>query len=170
MQRTWIAAAVLWGAALAAQATPITYDFSANVVSGTASGSTVSGYFTYDSGAVAPSQFVDATGLFSDLGFAWGGVNYTEATANTGYLSFDASGALQDFLFGTACVAGSCSVAANSQDWMFASYGFTFAEGGAVLFSDTPAFALRSQVPEPGSLALLGLGLALLPMARKKKR
>ena len=165
MQRTWIAAAILWGAAMAAQATPVTYDFSANVVSGT-----VSGYFTYDSGTVAPSQFVDATGLFSDLGVTWGGVTYTEAAANTGYLSFDAAGALQDFLFGTACVAGSCSVAANSQDWMVASYGFTYAEGGTVLFSDAPTFALRSQVPEPGSLALLGLGLALLPIVRKKKR
>lgn len=170
MQRTWTAAVILWGAAMAAQATPVTYDFSANVVSGTASGSTASGYFTYDSSTVAPSQFVDAAGLFSDFAFAWRGVNYTEVTANTGYLGFDGTGALQDFLFGTACVAGSCSVAATSQDWMVASYGFTFAEGGAVQFSDAPTFMLRSQVPEPGSLALLGLGLALLPMARKKKR
>lgn len=167
MQKMWIAAAVLWGASLGAQATPVTYDFSANVTAGGLSGSTVTGFLTFDSSSVAPSQSIDATGLLTDFGFNWGGVAYTAANVGAGYLSFDALGALDDFLFGNSCAAGSCSVA-GGQDWMLASYGFLFAEGGDVLFSDAPSFALHN-VPEPSSVALFGLALALLPMARKKK-
>jgi hypothetical protein len=73
---------------------------------------------------------------------------------------------LEDFLFGNSCGAGSCSVA-TGQDWMLASYGFTFAEGGDVLFSDAPSFAVHN-VPEPSSVVLFGLAVALLPLARKK--
>lgn len=167
MQKTWIAAAVLWGASLAAQAMPVSYDFSANVTAGALSGTTVNGFFTYDSSSVAPSQSVDATGLLTDFSFNWGGVSYTAATVGAGYLSFDAAGMLEDFLFGSSCGAGSCSVV-SGQDWMLASYGFTFAEGGDVLFSDAPSFAVN-HVPEPSSVALFGLALALLPLARKKK-
>lgn len=167
MQKMWIAAAVLWGAALGAEAMPVTYDFSANVTAGALSGTAVNGFFTFDSSSVQPSQTVDSAGLFTDFGFNWGGVTYTAATVGTGYLSFNASGVLEDFLFGNSCGAGSCSVA-TGQDWMLASYGFTFAEAGDVLFSDAPSFAVHN-VPEPSSVALFGLALALLPLARKKK-
>ncbi|WP_295950828.1 PEP-CTERM sorting domain-containing protein [Rhodoferax sp.] len=168
MQKMWIAAAVLWGASWGAQATPVSYDFSANVTAGALSGSTVNGFFTFDSSSVLPSQSIDATGLLTDFGFNWGGVAYTAANVGAGYLSFDASGALEDFLFGNSCVAGSCSVVNNGQDWMLASYSFSFAEGSDVLFSDAPSFSLHN-VPEPSSVVLLGLALALLPMVRKKK-
>ena len=50
---------------------------------------------------------------------------------------------------------------------MLASYGFIFAEGRDVMFSEAPGLALQ-QVPEASSLSRLGHAPMPLPMVRKR--
>ena len=86
-------------------ATPITQLFSVTATTGPLIGQSSSGQFAYDSGSIplGGSGSVEGTNLLTDLDFFWHGITYTEATANTGFLTF-ASGTL----------TGECSAAIAS--------------------------------------------------------
>ena len=153
------------------QAATVTYDFSVLVWNGPAGGSTASGYFSYDTAIVDPGRTVSAAGLLTDLVFDLDGTSYTEASANTGSLTFNTLGGLERFLIGTSCGAGSCSVSTGSTGWAINFAGLSYARTGVTgIFSGfAPTFALRnSVVPEPASWALVLVGGLAACAARRR--
>src|SRR5690348_10838363 len=109
-----------------AWAVPITYEFSVTATSGSLTGATSAGTFTFDSSIIpAGGGFVLQANLLEDLAFTWNGTTYDETTANTGLMQFSASGALTDIAFGNNCHAASCSVTGNTNQW-FANLPFDF--------------------------------------------
>lgn len=164
---------------MGAKAAPVTYDFTANGgPSGPLAGEASSGSFTFDD-SIIPSGGgeVDQANVFTDLTFTWNGIGYTESTANTGRLTFDSSGALVPmFFFGNLCAAGVCSVHQGLNEWFFevADEGVFFEYGvpGLVgIQTGSGSYSLRqSSVPEPGSVALLGIAFAGMAFGRRHKR
>lgn len=167
------AAAVAFSFAPAAQATPINYDFSVHVNSGSLSGTTENGSFAYDSSSIIPGGTNSTAGLLTALDFTLNGIAYDANSANTGFLSFNAAGDLTGFLFGNNCVAGRCGLISRGDSWFARTFGrtnnFTYtavdslgrpsAGVGNVSYSLAP---VSVPVPEPGTLGLFGLGALLI--------
>jgi hypothetical protein len=160
-----------------ASASPITYDFSATATDGPLSGTTERGTFSYDSGSIVPGGGQNAgAGLLTALSFSWNGIAYDQTTANTGFIDFDASGNLVRAAFGTDC-AGACIVLPSSNAWAFnlsppggpLEFFYTL-PGNAGLFEGSATAALAVPTPEPNTLALLGIGCALVGVARRSRR
>jgi hypothetical protein len=100
-----------------AEASPITYAFSVTATSGPLNGTTASGTFTYDTSSIVLGGTNNATGLLTDLDFTWNGIAYTETTANTGFLAFDTTGTLTDYIFGSTCGPGICITSLGQEHW-----------------------------------------------------
>ena len=155
----------------ALQAATITYDFLVDGGdSGPLAGVTASGFFSFDDSIVPPGAgIVGEADLLSDLEFTWNGISYDETTANTGDLTFDATGALVTGTFGSDCGAGFCGAGISDTNSWFVGLAdeFVYDAGGERLFFGPTSFSLRS-VPEPDTLALLGLGLLGLGVTRRR--
>jgi hypothetical protein len=157
-----------------ANASPITYDFTVTATDGPFGGTTEQGIFTYNSSSIVPGGSNVATGLLTSLSFTWNGTIYDQTTANTGFLSFDASGNLIRAVFGNDCLAG-CIVPPSTNTWSIilvppgGPLEFLYAvPGNGGLFTGSVTAAIA--VAEPGTLALSGLGCALVVAARRSRR
>ena len=150
-------------------AATVTYDFSVAVTSGPASGSTASGYFSYDSASVTPGGVNGTNGLLTDLVFDLDGISYTEATANTGSLGFNSLGVLTSFTIGTLCYASGCTVTRSTTGWYINSLELAYSRGSGIFNGSAPTFSLRNNVvPEPASWALVLVGGLAACAARRR--
>lgn len=182
------AALALLASAMAADAAPITVDFTvtSNDVSNPSYdiGVTGGGYFTFDD-ALMPVGGSGGVGnpilglQTLDLFFSWFGVSFDESNAKIGTLTFT-DGALTNWQIGGSYLPATCG---------FLRYGCTSSGGaqpdfdalgsGGVGFTDAQRrglaygpvqWSVRSAtVPEPGTLALFGVGAMGLAFARRRR-
>jgi hypothetical protein len=181
-----LAATVALAAPLAAQASPVTYDFTVTGgPSGPLAGQTATGSFSVDSSNTPSSGGVlNATGLLTDLSFTWDGISYNAQTANTGGLiiSWGSWGPIFGATFGTNCDAGTCQAASGGIDpspqWfvqMFQGSPGTFVYGvpddSVDLFVGTATSEPAPvSVPEPGTITLFAVGLGALFFVEWRRR
>jgi hypothetical protein len=165
------AATAAFSFASSAQATPVNYDFTVNVLDGPLSGTAVNGSFSYDSSSITPSVSIDAKDLLTTLDFTFNGISYDAATANTGWLEFDAAGSLHGFGFGTGCWAGICVVSSGSNGWSITQRSFTYSTPSNWIGLGSVTYALAPvEVPEPGTLGLFGLGALVVGLLAGRRR
>ena len=179
-----LAALVVLVGTQSAKAAIETFDFSVTATFGPLTGASASGSFGFDSSIVpAGGGVVGATGLLTNLAFTWNGISYTAATANTGQLTFDATGALVGAVFGNNCFPLGCETGFPSGveewavEWLVKSDFFT--EDASLFFYvvantvgvylGTSSLTPVSAVPEPTSLALFVAGLLGLGSVRRRK-
>lgn len=95
----------------------------------------------------------------------------------SGWLWFDPGVVLRGAASGTSCFAGGCSITSGSQHWWirvgvpgavndFAYSGYNGEQGFQQTFANR---LIPLDVAEPGSLALLGLGLVGLGFGRRRR-
>jgi hypothetical protein len=170
-----LVAVALIGASAVATATTVTYNFTVATTAGPLAGDTANGSFSFDSSVIpAGGGEVDSVGLLTSLTLTWDGITYTAANANTGFLSFNASGALTDACFGNNSIAGTCLVNKGTEQWLVdlgdSLFAYSVPQVGvdATAWLGTASFSIAS-TPEPATLALLGAGLAVAGFMRRRK-
>jgi hypothetical protein len=151
-----------------AKASPIYYDFSVTATSGPLIGSIASGTFSYDSSSIVLRGNNNSAGLLTALNFTWDGILYTQATANTGWLSFDSGGNLIGECFGNLYFPGTCGVDRGQEQWLVSSQFVYYAVS-------SPGFGLGTvsvtpSVAEPSTMVLLSAGLGGLAVAAFRRR
>ncbi len=171
---TYLAVVAALLSPMAANADLITYDFTATAPDGPLAGTVESGSFSFDSSIIpAGGGWLFLDDLLSVVEFTWNGTDYTEATANTGQMGFLSSGELEFAFFGNSCGDGYCDIRPGYDDWTVdTEFGLQYSvAGGDYLWFGSVSAALReTTVPEPGTLALFGIGLAAMGLARRRKK
>lgn len=149
-----------------AEAATVTFNFTVTATSGSLSGQSSTGFFSFDD-SIIPSGggLVRATGLLTNLSFEWNSITYDTSTANTGFFDFGSSGDF-DACFGTNASAGGCSAGAHEEIWYVALSKngggfFNYATPNDYVSDGTVSYSLVENVPLPASLPLLITGLVV---------
>jgi PEP-CTERM motif len=182
------AALALLMSAMAAEAVPVTVDFTvtSNDVSNPSweRGVMGTGYFTFDDGLMP----VSGTGLVGnpilglptlDLFFNWFGVSFDETTAKIATLSFT-NGGLSNWTIGGNYSPATCgflryactSSGGSAPDFDAVGSGglaFTDAQHTGLAYGPVQWSVRGAAVPEPGTLALFGLGILGLGFVRRRR-
>jgi len=182
------AALALLMSAMAAEAVPVTVDFTvtSNDVSNPSweRGVMGTGYFTFDDGLMP----VSGTGLVGnpilglptlDLFFNWFGVSFDETTAKIATLSFT-NGALSNWTIGGNYSPATCgflryactSSGGSAPDFDAVGSGglaFTDAQHTGLAYGPVQWSVRGAAVPEPGTLALFGLGILGLGFVSRRR-
>ena len=159
-----------------AQAAIVTYDFSVTATSGSLLGTSASGVFSFDTAAAPAGAYTDGSALLTFLDFTWGGIHYDETSANTGAIIRAVNGDLTTAMFGNQCsISGVCSVSSGSVDWVYRGglgtlNDFAYSDGRSIGFGSSTTTLRATEVPEPTSVALLGLGFAVLGLMRRRDK
>lgn len=179
-------AAFAFGLAVAfgmpAAATALTYDFTATASGGPLSGDIFNGVFTVDPSVVAAGSGTIAIASFTFLGSTYTGSDAAFSSLPTGF--FDGSGNATGIGGFSVLSTARASAIGDSADGRpmpspasSFSFGYNFGYGtdpaGGETFTGgqvSGAQVSAAAVPEPASLALLGVGMLGLATTRKRLR
>lgn len=155
----------------AAEATPITYNFTVQVTGGPLDGNVQNGSFSYDSSSITPGSTNSTNGLLTAFDFTFDGIAYDASTANTGALGFDSAGDLNYFFISSSCP--SCTFAPGTENFTATPgmNGFIYSTTtfNSYAFGDVSFARAGVSVPEPGALGVFGFGVLLLGVAARRR-
>lgn len=167
---TAAAAVVSFGVAADAAAAPLTYDLTFTQFLG---GSTGTGYFTFDSSLLVPMTEIDDVADIDDFsatfinvpGIGGGTVSFDYDDLNAVSVKIDNDSDIWSVSFGTDGSPGpELNVdLPNVQELKTSQFG-------SVIHYDIDVTERTAAVPEPGTLALLAIGAAGLPLLRRRRR
>lgn len=141
-------------------------------------GQTATGSFSFDSSLAPPGGgqiFNTTTGLgASSLLFVWAGTTWTRANADAYRLIFDASGNLTGWGIEGVPLSGITATIfpdfdVNTLTGIPSSFGFAYDYAGRIFDGTLETATVRTTVPEPATLALLGISLAGLGFSRRRR-
>lgn len=153
-----------------------TFDFEIQLTTGLHVGEALTGYVTIDdTGVPLGPPGVNRTDLLTDLSFAYDGTLFDETTANSSFIELNLDESLDTLVFGSNCFLSGCS--APEGDWIVIlggpptnAWDFAGWRVGDPAFGELGDVSFSQRIPEPGTLAVVGLGLAGLAALRRRKQ